>query len=225
MAGIDGQNLLSQFVTLTDCFGRKMGQKRLQTKNHIKVRHDYNIMKRQLIHLALLLFGMTLLSSCWNEPDFDDTPKIQYLGLSPFRRLPPSSRVGGGERDSIVISLKFTDGDGDLGVNSPRNKADSAIYYSTFKEWGNYEINVLRLLNNKFEVLNLPENKVLVFPRLTKIGTKGAIEGTLDFRQVFYYSRNAKILPVKFQIKIRDRALRVSNVIETDTVRVPILAQ
>lgn len=183
-------------------------------------------MKRQQIHPVLFLFSITLLlSSCWNEPDFDDTPKIEFLGLSPFDRLPARPGVGNGERDSIVISLKFTDGNGDLGVNSPRNKADSAVYYSTFKEWGNYQIKVLRLVNNKYEELNLAENKVLVFPRLTKEGTKGAIEGTLDFRQVFFYSRNAKITPVKFQIKIRDRSLMESNVVETDTVHVPILVQ
>jgi len=190
------------------------------------VRHDYNIMKRQLIHPVLVLFGITLLlSSCWNEPDFSDTPKIEFLGLSPFKRLPSRGGVGGGERDSVVISLNFTDGDGDLGVNSPRNKADSAIYYSTFKDWGNYQIKVLRLVNNKYEELKTPENNVLVFPRLTKEGTKGAIEGTLDFRQIFFYSRNAKITPIKFQIKIRDRTLLESNMVETDTVHVPILSQ
>lgn len=183
-------------------------------------------MKRQLIHPVLFLFGITLLlSSCWNEPDFDDTPKIEFSGLSIFRKLPPQGRVGGGERDSVIIALDFTDGDGDLGVNSPRNKADSLIYYSTFKEWGNYQVNVFRLVNGKYELLNLTENKVLVFPRLTKEGTKGAIEGTLEFRQVFLYSRNAKITPIKFQIKVRDRSLRESNVIETDTVHVPILVQ
>jgi len=196
----------------------------LQTKNYVKVRHDYNTMKRQLIHPALLLFGITLLlSSCWNEPKFGDNPKIEFLGLSPFRKLPARSGVGNGERDSVVISLHFTDGDGNLGVNSPRNKADSAVFYSTYKDWGNYQIKVLRLVNNKYEELRLDENKVLVFPRLTKEGAKGAIEGTLDFRQIFYYSRNAKIQPVKFQIKIRDRNLLESNVIETDTVHVPIL--
>ncbi len=198
----------------------------MQTKNYVKVRHDYNTMKRQLIQPVLLLFGITLLlSACWSEPDFADAPKIEFLGLSPFRRLPARPGVGNGERDSVVISLHFTDGNGDLGVNSPRNKADSAVYYSTFKEWGNYQIKVLRLVNNKYEELVLKENNVLVFPRLTKEGTKGAIEGLLDFRQIFFYTRNSKITPVKFQIKIRDRSLLESNVIETDTVHVPILVQ
>ncbi len=183
-------------------------------------------MQRQLIHPVILLFGLTLLlSSCWNEPDFDDTPKISFSGLNIFRKLPARVGVGGGERDSVIIALDFTDGNGDLGVNSPRNKADSAAYNAMFKEWGNYQIKVFKLVNNKYEELNLPENRQLVFPRLTKEGTKGAIEGKLEFRQIFYYSRTAKITPVKFQIKIRDRNLLESNMIETDTVHVPLFGQ
>jgi hypothetical protein len=198
----------------------------LQTKNYVKVRHDYNTMKRQLIQPVFLLFGITLLlSACWSEPNFGDIPKIEFLGLSSYDRLPSRGGVGGGERDSVIIALTFTDGNGDLGVNSPRSKPDSIEFYKTYKDWGNYQVKVLRLVSGKYEELNLPENKVLIFPRLTKEGTKGAIEGTLEFRQVFFYSRNAKITPIKFQIKIRDRALLESNVVETDTVHVPILAQ
>ncbi|MCY7359178.1 MAG: hypothetical protein LH609_17315 [Rudanella sp.] len=183
-------------------------------------------MQRQLIHPVILLFGLTLLlSSCWNEPNFDDTPKITFAGLNIFRKLPAKGGVGGGERDSVIIALDFTDGNGDLGVNSPRNKADSLAYYTMFKVWGNYQIKVLRLVNNKYEELPLPENNVLVFPRLTKEGTKGAIEGTLEFRPIFFYGRTTKVTPVKFQIKIRDRNLLESNVIETDTVHVPLFGQ
>ena len=193
------------------------------------MRHNNNIMQRQLIHPVLLLFGITLLlSSCWNEPDFDDTPRIEFLGLSTFKRLPPQGGVGGAERDSVVITLNFTDGDGDLGLFDPKippTKADSILLNTSYKEWGNYQIKVLRLVNNKYEELKLPENNVLIFPRLTKPGTKGAITGPLEFRQVFLYSRSAKITPVKFQIKIRDRLLRESNVVETDTVHVPILVR
>lgn len=183
-------------------------------------------MQRQLIQPVLFLFGLTLLlSGCSPEPDFSDTPRIEFLGLSPFKKLPSRGGVGGGERDSVVITLRYEDGDGDLGVNSPRNKADSAIFFSTYKEWGNYQITALRLVNGKYEPLRLRENDNLIFPRLQREGARGAIEGTLDFRQVFYYSRNARITPVKFQIKIRDRQLRESNVVETDTVHVPLLVQ
>ncbi|KAB7732144.1 hypothetical protein F5984_08010 [Rudanella paleaurantiibacter] len=184
-------------------------------------------MQRQLIHGAILLFGLSfILASCWNEPDFDETPKIEYFGMSPFRRLPARPVVGGGERDSVIISVKFTDGDGDLGENTPRNKADSAVVAERYKDgWGNYEIKTFRFVNGRFEAFDLPENRFLLFPRLTREGQRGAIEGTLDLRQVFFYTRNAQILPVKFQIRIRDRALRVSNTIETDTIRVPILAR
>ena len=96
--------------------------------------------------------------------------------------------------------------------------------------WDRYETEPVDLRIDRFQSPHMllkhdEENRVLIFPRLTKDGTKGAIEGTLEFRQVFFYSRNAKITPIKFQIKIRDRSLLESNVVETDTVHVPILAQ
>ncbi|TAE22205.1 MAG: hypothetical protein EAZ91_24030 [Cytophagales bacterium] len=186
-------------------------------------------MYRQLIQPVLLLFGLTLLlSGCTPEPDFSNTPQIEYLGIDKSERLPSRGGVGGAERDSIVITLNYRDGDGDLGLFDQKTKptkADSILINSpAYREWGNYQIKTLRLVNNKFEELKLSENAVLFFPQL-KEGSRGAIEGILDFRQSFLYSRSARIVPVKFQIKIRDRALNESNVVETDTVWVPILVQ
>lgn len=183
-------------------------------------------MQRQLIHGVLFLIGLTTwLSSCSPEPDFSNTPRIDYEGINVSRRLPARPGVvGGGERDSVVITLRFTDGDGDLGENTPRNKTDSLAFVERYKDgWGNYEIKTFRFVNGRFEEFLLLENRFLLFPRLTREGQRGAIEGTLDFRQVFFYTRNAPIVPVKFQIRVRDRALRVSNMVETDTVRVPVL--
>lgn len=188
-------------------------------------------MYRQLIQPVLFLFGLTLvLSACAPEPDFSDTPQIEFLGIDQTDRLPPQAGVvGASARDSIVITLGFTDGDGDLGITPPAprgNKADSLAFYSTYKDWGNYQIKTLRLVgNNRYEEIRLTENNVVFFPPLSREGSRGAIEGTLDLRQIFNYSRSSKITPIKFQIKIRDRALHESNVIETDTVHVPILVQ
>ncbi len=66
-------------------------------------------------------------------------------------------------------------------------------------------------------------NNFLVLPDLTKGKPKGAIEGTLDFAQLFQYGNTVKLFPTKFRIRIRDRALNVSNIIETDTLTLPYL--
>ncbi|MEZ4901101.1 MAG: hypothetical protein R2822_04755 [Spirosomataceae bacterium] len=52
---------------------------------------------------------------------------------------------------------------------------------------------------------------------------KGPIEGKLDYAVYFPYSRNAVLSTVKFQIRVRDRALNISNMVETDTLSVPLL--
>lgn len=180
-------------------------------------------MKQQLLHSVLLLFGLSLLfSSCLPEPDLSTTPQIEYDGLTPFRRLPSFAGVGGEERDSVVISVKFSDGDGNLGDNT----LDSTILANRYTDgWGNYEIKTFQLLNGKYVELQSLDNRFLLFPRLSREGQRGAITGLLDFRQIFFYSRNYQMLPVKFQIRIRDRDLNVSNTIETDTIRVPILVR
>lgn len=62
---------------------------------------------------GLLLFGLVLgVSSCFETPEFDDVPKISlddlYFGVA-------SSSL---DQDSVVLSIRFQDGDGDLGLEA-----------------------------------------------------------------------------------------------------------
>ena len=119
-----------------------------------------------------------------------------------------------------MITIGFQDGDGNIGNSIPVPKADSALYFSN-GGWANYRIRTFRLNNKKFEEVDLKVNTSLYIPDLTKGKPKGAIEGSLDFYQIFQYGSSFQLYPTKFQIQIRDRSLNVSNVIETDTVSVP----
>lgn len=170
-----------------------------------------------------MLLGFTLfLAGCWNEPNFDDKPYIAFKAIDVID-LPASADKRTPRRDSVIVTISFQDGTGDLGEDV--GKADSTRLRTIFgkETWGNYQIKTFRLVNGKYEEVNLAVNNKLFFPRLSKEGQRGAIEGTLDFRQNFNYSNSARLTPVKFQIKIRDRKLQESNVIETDTVHVPLL--
>ena len=162
------------------------------------------------------------MAGCWNEPNFDDKPVISFKSIDPIE-LPASADKRTPRRDSVIITISFQDGTGDLGEDT----RDSSRLKNVFgkEAWGNYQIKTFRLVNGNYEELPLDVNSKLYFMRLTKEGQRGAIEGTLDFRQVFFYTNSSKITPVKFQIKIRDRKLQESNVIETDTVHVPILVR
>lgn len=177
-------------------------------------------MRRQVIQHSIFLLGLALtVTACFTEPNFSDTPEISFKQLSKYT-LEAGKGVGQSRRDSVVVTIGFQDGNGDLG----ENVADTARINRLFRQetWGNYEIKAFQLVQGKFEALPLPVLSRLYFPRLTREGQKGAIEGTLDFSQIFPYQRDFKMVPVKFQIRIRDRGMRVSNVAETDTINVPL---
>ncbi|WP_420149998.1 hypothetical protein [Spirosoma sp.] len=177
-------------------------------------------MRRQLIQPYFFVLGIALtLSSCFNEPDYSNTPAIEFKGIDKYT-IAAGSGVGQSKRDSIVITIGFKDGDGDLGTSSDTYKADSTRYFSN-GGWSNYQIKTFRLINRQYVELKLPINNFLTFPNLAKDKPKGAIEGTLDFNQVYQYGVGSRFYPTKFQIKIRDRALQESNVIETDTISLP----
>ncbi|GAB3950200.1 hypothetical protein GCM10028805_27730 [Spirosoma harenae] len=179
-------------------------------------------MRRQQIHLYLLVVGIGLtLSACFNEPNYSNTPEIEFKGLFKYT-LAPGKGVGAAKRDSIVLTVGFKDGDGNLGNDNPLAKADSLRYVSS-GGWGNYEIRTFRLINKQYVEYKLPINNFLLFPDLAKAKPKGPIEGTLDFNQKFIYGTVNTFYPTKFQIRIRDRDLNISNVVETDTITLPYL--
>jgi hypothetical protein len=60
---------------------------------------------------SALLFAISVvsLSACFNPPEFSNSPSIEFKGIS-FQKAP------NGE-DSLVVSVTFQDGDGDLGFH------------------------------------------------------------------------------------------------------------
>lgn len=186
--------------------------------------NEYNSMRRQQIQPYLFVFGLVLtMSACFNEPNYSNTPEIDFKGLFKYS-LSAGTGVGKSKRDSVVITIGFKDGDGNLGVDNP-SEATIASYFAR-GGWGNYEIKAFRFKNKQFvEDTSQKVLKTLFFPELTKGKPKGAIEGTLDFNQTFQYGTVNYFYPTKFQIRIRDRDMNVSNVIETDTITLPYLTR
>jgi len=177
-------------------------------------------MKRQQIQPYLFALGIALsLSACFNEPNYPDKPEISFIDIYPYP-LEAGRGVGKGKRDSVVISVFFKDGDGNLGNTIPLSKGDSARYASN-GGWGNYRIRTFRLVNGKYEEFPQDVNKTLYFPDLRKDKPKGAIEGPLDFNTTYQYGTTFRMYPTKFKITIRDRDLNESNEIETDTINLP----
>lgn len=178
-------------------------------------------MRRQQIQTYLFVFGIVLtVSACFTEPNYSNTPAIDFKGMFKYQ-VAAGSGVGQTKRDSVVVTIGFKDGDGNLGVDNP--PASTISSYTANGGWGNYEIKTFRLINKQYVLVDQPVLKTLFFPDLTKGKPKGAIEGTLDFNQTFPYGTTNYFSPTKFQIRIRDRDMNASNVIETDTITLPYL--
>ena len=58
---------------------------------------------------SILCIGLLFLTGCFSEPDYPATPQIEFVSL---QNLESKARTN---TDSVVITLFFRDGDGDLG--------------------------------------------------------------------------------------------------------------
>ncbi len=171
-----------------------------------------------LLFLALVTF------SCQKPVEYPIEPKIAYEG---FTYLFNADSTFSGEG---IVSFSYTDGDGDLGLDesdtvSPFGMHDAHYY--------NLIVDYLKCVNGEFVVTPLlsphvptsPTDTVLWdtitfnarFHRLRDNDDPKAISGMMDYRLMVKnpFSPNDTI---KFEIRIIDRALHESNVIQTDAI-------
>lgn len=109
-------------------------------------------MRMKLIYLWGIA-SLFLITSCLDSPEFPDTPSIEYDDISYIE-------VGGFlESDSLIVRLRFEDGDGDLGLrsdvsadrNAPFNEISLFSYDETTQELTEFALDTvtnLILINN-----------------------------------------------------------------------------
>ena len=167
------------------------------------------------------LIGMLLLAlaACQKPVEYPIEPHLTY---EEFTYLFNDDSTFSGEG---VISFSYTDGDGDLGLDDydtlPPFGYHDAHYY-------NMEVDYLKCVNGEFVKTPLlswnPQTQSFDtitfnarFKRLRDSEEPKAISGTMDYQLVVQnpFSPNDTI---KFEIRILDRALHVSNSIQTDAI-------
>ena len=183
-------------------------------------------MKRMRIRSIIGLFLLALVVvACQKPVEYPIEPRIEYQGFS-YLFNADSTFSGQG-----VISFSYTDGDGDLGLNDvdtlPPFGFNDAHYY-------NLVIDYLKCVNGEFiktpllspHVPTHPGDTLVLydtvtfnarFKRLRDSDEPKAISGTMDYTLTV----QNPLLPndtVMFEIRILDRALHVSNVIQTDPI-------
>ena len=127
----------------------------------------------------------------------------------------------GVKTEYVTITVDFEDGNGDLGV-SAEERSDS-IFTLPYGGWGNYElVTARRGTDGKWTESILSADQVMWMPILKPDGKPGPIKGKLDLNTKFFYGTSAVQRWVRFKVRIRDRALNVSNQISTDSILVPV---
>lgn len=172
--------------------------------------------KRYLIGMLILTLAVC---SCQKPVEYPIEPKIAYEGFT-YLMNPDSTFSGEG-----VISFSYTDGDGDLGLDDsdtlPPFGFNDAHYY-------NMLIDYLKCVNGEFVKTPLVSWNVQTqtydtlsfnarFKRLRDSEDPKAISGTMDY-QLTVQNPFSPDDTVKFEIRILDRALHESNVIQTEAI-------
>jgi hypothetical protein len=150
-----------------------------------------------------------MLSSCYQEPAFNTSPNIEFKGI---KKLIILDQFSGAAKDSLIISIKFQDGDGDLGLDETQ-KPDAIA-----KNDYNYIIRLFRKKNGSFNEIISTVPYSGFFQKLRNDGKTGPIEGVLDYSLDFFHPSIPKKDSLKFQIYIKDRAGNSSNTVESNVV-------
>lgn len=164
-------------------------------------------------HMKAFIFFVLIslgLSSCFKDPSFDFKPNISFKSIKKFNVL---DQILGAKKDSIVISINFKDGDGDLGLNS--EEIAKAANLQQF----NYVVKPFRISKGKTTAFEPKEPYSGFFLRFKNDDKKEPLEGTLGYKiDVFTAFWPFKKDTVKYEIYIRDRAGNISNTIETTPI-------
>lgn len=173
-------------------------------------------MKKTLTILVLMIFA---LASCQKKMEYPIEPKVSYEGMG-YVMNADSTLTG-----EVVVSIGYTDGDGDLGLDDadtlyPFGPNDPNYYnlIIDYLKWDGSTFVETPLLSwnqqsQSFDTVSFNAR----FKRLVFNDEEAAISGTIDYKMMVYNPLSPNDT-IKFKIKILDRALHESNVIETDAI-------
>ena len=154
------------------------------------------------LFLVVLVF-----SSCLKKKEFPLEPQITF-----------GSFVVHDDGLGADLTVNFTDGDGDIGLEdfdtvAPYNLG-SEYYYNMYLDY--YE-----LINGEWVLRELNPPFAYRVPSITPSGQNKALEGeiSVDLSPIYYDPTGADT--IKFMVRIIDRALNVSNEVESDIIITP----
>jgi len=170
-------------------------------------------MSKHISKVIVLCLGLSiLLSSCRKNEQFSNTPRLEWRSAEIVDD--PSTN-----RREILLTVYFTDGDGDIGRDDPDNldPCDEESYDLKIKY---YE----KVAGSLVEVL--PDGNCLFFhniiPNLTPEGQNKVLEGDIITTFSYLaYPENAGVDSVQFEFLLLDRKGNASNVLSSPLVFIP----
>jgi len=137
----------------------------------------------------LYILILIVLFSCKKEEVISDTPIIDFASISPTTAQEYT--------DDIIITISYTDGDGDLGENNPD-------IYNLFAEDNR---------NNIIYYFRIPE----LSPSVSTITIEGNFNITINGTGITDGTASQK---VNYDIYIKDRAGNTSNKVTTSSITI-----
>ncbi len=160
--------------------------------------------------LIIILMTSLIFSSCYKEPSFGFVPAIEFNDISKDIRI---DQYTGAKKDSIILTVKFQDGDGDLGFDT--EEIGNIVDRTDF----NYVVRLFRKDKGTFIEYKPLETLSGFFPKLKNDDKVGPIEGNLSYRiQIETAFWPYKKDTVKFEVYIKDRAGNKSNSTESEPI-------
>lgn len=137
--------------------------------------------------------------ACNTEPVFPITPEIEFVDIQPREAIE--------NVDSIVITINFKDGDGDLGDLEGSGTQSITIRDNRILPDGSLLPDSLAI--SKFSIPDLNAN-----------ARKPSIQGTIfiTLSPTLVFPRNLDEQQIPFSVTIKDRAEHNSNTIMTDPI-------
>lgn len=169
-------------------------------------------MQKQLLFkeyrlLLLVLFLGTTVMSCTKHDEYPIEPVIEFLSVDKIYN-------SGTADDKAFITITFTDGDGDIGLElddtlSPFNPSGDYYY--------NYYITYYEKLNDTFQLVDLPFTFNTRIPFVDEDLAERGIKGEIEV-EVYINNINSDADSIRFDLQIVDRALHKSNIITTPSI-------
>ena len=194
-----------------------MSLKSPQAEKFVILRPESREMKMR--NLIVLCLSAMLAASCQKPLDYPVEPQIAYQGLAYV------FNADGTFSGECVVSFAYTDGDGDLGLDAADTLPPFGLHDPHYY---NMVIDYLKCVNGEFVKTPLlswnPQTQQFDtvsfsarFHRLRDSEEPKAISGTMDY-QLIVQNPLSPTDTVKFEIRILDRALHESNVIQTEAI-------